>query len=293
MGLFMIQDMLNLLAQIFLGKGIDKKFPFLVDLYKKVYSIVVKEGEVKVTIPLGLKLFVSSKDCGLGMFLRTKGEFEPVQTKLFLESLKSGDTVFDIGANVGYYTVLASKKVGNKGKVYAFEPDPANLRLLRKNIELNKCSNVQVVESAVDERNDTAVLTLDEANPGENSLSRQKAGREILVKTITLDTFIRKEKIIKVDAIKVDIEGAEIGALMGGRKFFRQAKKVQLFIECNQNTLIQFNKTSDDLINMLKNLGFRLQYIVNESEKTISAFTNQRLKEELQKIAFVGLIAQK
>ncbi len=190
--------MMELIAKLFLGKGLDKKCPILVDLYKKVYSVVAKNSEIEVRIPLSQKLIVSEKDCGLGMMLRTKSVYEPVQTKLFLDVLKPGMTVFDIGANIGYYSVLASKSVGPQGKVYAFEPDPANLKLLEKNLALNNCHNVKLLPYAAGEKNSTATLYLDEANPGESNLGTKSSGKQIKVRQTTLDSFAKERKITQV-----------------------------------------------------------------------------------------------
>ena len=133
-----MKTILEKVAKQFMGRGIDKKFPFLVWIYKKIYTRFSPAGEIETNIPLNSKLLVSSKDSGMGLMLRTKGVFEPLQTKIFIKSIKKGNTVFDIGANNGYYTVLASKLVGKNGKVYAFEPDPQSLKLLYKNLKLNK-----------------------------------------------------------------------------------------------------------------------------------------------------------
>ncbi len=280
-------------AKIFLGKGIDKNFPFLVDLYKKVYVIVAKNGELKVKIPMDMKLIVSAKDCGLGMFLRTKGEFEPLQTKLFLDSLKPGMVVFDIGANVGYYTLLASKLVGTKGKVYAFEPDPNNLELLKKNVSLNNCSNVTIVKKALGEKEETAILSLDKANPGESSLAKTAGEEKVKVEVITLDKFIKQKKIQRADVIKMDIEGAEIMALTGGQDFLQQTRGITLFIECNVKSLRNFGVEPEDLINKLEGYGFKIVKIINEFEKRTDSYIWPCLLANLEKVSYVSLFAQK
>lgn len=282
-----------LFAKLFLGKGIDKKFPFLVDLYKKVYAVVTKNGEVKVKIPLGLKLLVSNKDCGVGMYLRTKGEFESVQTKLFLDALKPGMIVFDIGANVGYYSVLASKMVGVKGKVYAFEPDPNSVKLLKKNIALNKCRNVVVVPYAVGGKDGAAILSIDEANPGESYLGGNGTKKQIMVWAIALDSFVQKRKIAKVNVVKMDIEGAEVDVLNGGKSFFKKQNKLTLFTECNPRAMLRFRNTEKDLVRALESLGLKMKTIVNEFNKTRAVYSEKKLDGMLANVTAVGLVAQK
>lgn len=287
------QHLIELPAKLFLGKGIDKKFPFLVGLYKKVYSLVAKNGEMKVEIPLGLKLIVSVRDCGLGMFLRIQGQYEPIQTKVFLESLKPGSIVFDIGANVGYYTVLASKVVGKKGKVYAFEPDPGNLKLLQKNIKLNACRNVKVFGSAVGKKNTTEVLRVDEANPGESHLGGKSHDKNIMVQTVTLDSFTKKRNIKHADTIKMDVEGSEIDILLGGKDFLKRNKKARIFTECHMNTLKRIGKKPGELVSLLERMGFRIEYILNEFEKTQTLFTSTALEKALEAVTSVDLVSEK
>lgn len=290
----MMQNMLDLPAKLFLGKGIiGKRFPFLLDLYKKVYSLMAKKGEVKVNISLGMKLLVSARDCGLGMYLRTKGEFEPIQTKLFLDALKPGMTVFDIGANVGYYTILASRKVGKNGKVFAFEPDPQNLKLLYKNLALNNCQNVQVIPRALTSKVGEGFLSQDLANPGESTLANKSGTKPVKVKTTTLDRFIKQNEIKKVDLVKIDIEGAEIDALEGGKEFFSQAKGVKLFIEANQSALAGFGKTAQDLVGQLNRLGFQARVIINEFTGSKSKFSPKGLDDNLAESSFVTIYGEK
>ena len=289
----MLNKILALQAKIFLGKGIDKKFPFLVSLYKKVCFLVAKNGEGLVDIPLNSKLLVSEKDTGLGLFLRTKGEFEPIQTKLFLELIKPGNTFLDLGANIGYYSVLTSKVVGQNGKVFAFEPDPQNLNFLKKNVALNQANNVQIVEAAVGKTIRKQELRQDLSNPGESTLAQTKNGSKVKVKVTTLDKFLNQAQIKKTDVVKIDIEGAEIDALKGGQKFLQKAKNIKLFIECNQEALKQFNYRPTDLIKKLKEYGFEIKTIINEFEKKTYPFSLTELENNLKRVSFVSLYAEK
>jgi len=87
-------------------------------------------------------MYIDSRDTTVGTSLLKWGFFEKYETKLFKKSIKRGMVVLDIGANIGYYTLLAARLVGDEGKVFAFEPDPYNYSLLRKNIEANRYNNV-------------------------------------------------------------------------------------------------------------------------------------------------------
>lgn len=287
----MTEQLLTLPAKLFLGKGVDKKFPFLVNLYKKAVSVVAKDSQVVVSLPLNSKLLVSTKDAGLGMMLRTHGMFEPLQTKLFLKSVKPGDTVLDVGANVGYYTVLASKTVGPKGRVFAFEPDPRNLTLLRKNAVLNKCRNVVIVNKAVDSTKGRSSFLQDHANPGESRLVNNKG--TIRVSTTSLDAFVKNAHVRRVDVVKMDIEGAEVAAIVGAKKTFSPRKGTTLFIECNPGKLAQSLHAAEDLLRAMQTVGFRPQLIINEVEHAIVPFTKKTLAKMLKRRAFVTIVARK
>ncbi len=94
----------------------------------------------------GQKMFLDKKDV-LGLSIN--GVYEPLETKLVRKEVKKSDVVLDIGANIGYYTLILAKLVGKKGRVFAFEPDPTNFALLKKNISINGYKNVILVPKAV------------------------------------------------------------------------------------------------------------------------------------------------
>lgn len=284
---------MKLLAKLFLGRGVDKKFPVLVDLFKKVYFLVATAEPIQVNIPLGMRIWVSGKDAGLGLFLRMQGRFEPIQTGMFLKTVKKGDVVIDIGANIGYYSVLASKLVGKSGKVFAFEPDPQSIKLLERNIRLNNCQNVEVVASAVDSISGMATIIQDFANPGESRLAPAKGKGGRSVKVITLDTFLKQAGVQRVNVIKIDVEGIEAQVLSGAEEILKREKNVQLFIECNPKTLMGFGSTAKTLVSQIKSLGFELKTIINEFESKKYEFTADKLNENLKRVSFVSLYAQK
>ena len=90
----------------------------------------------------GLRMYLDPTDTVVCRMIAAYGNWEPSETAWFLRTVKPGDIIVDAGANVGYYTVIGSRLVGDRGKVYAFEPDPSNFELLRKNVELNGLKNV-------------------------------------------------------------------------------------------------------------------------------------------------------
>jgi FkbM family methyltransferase len=132
---------------------------------------------------------------------------------MFSTMIKRGDVVYDLGANVGFYSLLASVLVGPDGRVFSFEPAPRNLGFLRRHLELNRVRNCSVFEVAVSGSNGTARFDFGPhfhmghlAGDSENSIS---------VRTVTLDNLIASGQIKPPNLIKCDIEGAEFDALTG------------------------------------------------------------------------------
>lgn len=149
----------------------------------------------------------STNGCWLGTYERQ------LQT-LFLETLRPGAIVLDIGANVGFFSLLASKLVGSSGHVYAFEPLPRNLYYLERHVRLNDATNISVQSFAITSETGRARF-----GSGENaSQTRLAADGEIAIATFSLDDLIAAGRIPVPDFIKMDIEGAESDALRGASK---------------------------------------------------------------------------
>lgn len=133
------------------------------------------------------------------------GSYEIELQDIFCKVIKKGSTVYDIGANVGFFTLLASELVGKEGMVYAFEPLPQNVAYLRRHITLNNCKNVEVVEAAVTDHDGIGYLKFED-NSAEAQLSKMGG---LQVKAINLDSFFKIRQAAPPDYIKIDVEGAE------------------------------------------------------------------------------------
>lgn len=160
-----------------------------------------------------------------GSFLRyLTGDAEPDVQRTLNEVLKPGQVVYDVGANIGFFTMLCSRLVGPQGKVYAFEPMPGNAATLRHNIALNGLSNVVVVEKALSSSSGNAELFISHWSAF-HSLNVEGAvkkgnlgpgtGERISVETVTLDEFVSQDGVSAPDLIKIDVEGAELVVVQG------------------------------------------------------------------------------
>jgi FkbM family methyltransferase len=142
------------------------------------------------------------------------GCYEFTKQRLFARTVRPGQVVYDIGANVGFYTLLASVLVGPTGRVLAFEPLPRNVAYLRTHVELNHCHNTTVVTAAVSDTMGTARFD----GSGDGSMAHLATDGAIAVETVTLDNVVFAQGEPPPHVIKIDVEGAEMAVLRGGQQ---------------------------------------------------------------------------
>jgi FkbM family methyltransferase len=267
--------------QFLSGRGIDKLplversydilYQLLLKLYKDIILIEVQEGHKMYIYP---HIDRPPYRDAIRRIIRNvimNGVYEEFETEIFKKRVKKGMTVVDIGANWGWYTLIAAKLVGEKGKVYAFEPEPYNYDLLLKNIEINGYDNIIPVQKAVSNKVGTVKLFLTQDNPGglntiypyNHSLQRNF----VEVETITLDNFFRDRKD-KIDVIKMDVEGAEFAILQGMREILGRNKTIEILTEFWLDGLRRFGYSPGRFLNEFMKHGFKLFYL-NEREKKI------------------------
>lgn len=147
-----------------------------------------------------------------------KGTYEPIQSEAFQRLIRPGSVVFDVGAHVGYYTVLSSVLAGPTGQVIAFEPLPANLKYLRRHLQLNDCDNVRVLTNCVGEGSSIARFD-DSHGTGVGHLATQGT---LEVQVRSLDEMIESGELPIPSFIKIDVEGAELLVLRGAERLLRR-----------------------------------------------------------------------
>ena len=149
------------------------------------------------------------------------GTWEPTITKFVTSTLKHGDIFIDIGANIEYYTLLASKLVGNSGFVYSFEASPAIFKRLEENVILNKITNAKIYNAAVSNRvGVTTIWTAPKGNLGHSTIIQRVAendghSRETEIPCNTITAIMPRLEMLRARLIKIDIEGAERLAIEG------------------------------------------------------------------------------
>lgn len=172
---------------------------------------------------------------------------------------KEGDTVIDIGAHIGRYTITSSKQVGNTGKVVAIEADPDNFKLLKRNIALNNLTNVLPLNYAVFSARTRMKLYEQSASAKYNSLMLTRAAKTknyVEVNADTLDSIIKLNEVNQVNWIKIDVEGAEFEVLKGSTKTL-SGENVSLFIEIHN---INDPNHYDKIIDFLKYHNYEITF---------------------------------
>ena len=186
----------------------------------------------------------------IGLSIREYGEYSELELKTILEFINEGDTVFDVGANIGCFSVPFAKKVGSNGKVYAFEPQPFINKLLKKNIQENNLDNVKIIDDGLGAKNQT--LKLDDFDyttignfggislSGRNNLNyaQKKTDKKHRVRVRTLNDFIDLQQC---NFLKIDVELMELSVLKGAKEFIKKFRPI-LWIENHREYPNYLNK---------------------------------------------------
>ncbi len=222
----------------------------------------------KLVVPLVLPWHAGSKvevtlGNDLSLCLYVCGSFEPNEFAFLDRMLRRGMTVIDVGANDGLYTLFAARRVGRRGRVVAVEPSSRERRNLERNLALNRLKNVMVVPNALAAEAGRADLQIAPAvHGGHNTLGgfahegvRAIASESVAVET--LDAVAQRLALGKVDVAKIDVEGAEVKVLAGGRELLKASRPV-LLIEANDDALRKQGTSTDDLIALLRSLDYEI-----------------------------------
>lgn len=205
-------------------------------------------------------MYINTIDVGLLRSFIIQKKYEEGTTKVFKENLRKGMVVIDIGACTGYYSLIASKIVGEKGKIFAFEPHPANYKWLNRSIEINNFTNIIPINKAVSDRKGLMRLFYSTSNIADHSIVLTENRNYIGVETTTLDDFFDENQVLP-DIIKMDIEGAEMLALKGMEKTIKRCKNLIMFIEYKYN--------QEEIARFLKEKGFDFYYIKKNGKLTV------------------------
>jgi len=192
------------------------------------------------------------------------GTFEHEKQAIFADVIKESSVVYDIGANVGFYTLLASELVKSKGSVIAFEPLPDNIHYLKKHIEMNKCQNVKIFETGVADFTGESFFATNSSRC-EGSIA---AAGPLRVNIIKLDDLVARDEIPVPDYIKIDVEGAELKVLKGAENILSKSSPVIFLATHGQEIHAQ-------CCSYLRSLGYNLksfdQHVIDSTDEILAS----------------------
>jgi FkbM family methyltransferase len=175
--------------------------------------------------------------------------------RVFVSLLRPGMVVIDVGANIGMYAMLSARAVGPSGTVFAFEPVPHVYERLSANLALSGIVNATPHPIALSDTTGTASFYLGR-NDSMGSLCRAQTAEAIEVPTETLDGFLERHGVTRVDAVKIDAEGAEMRIVRGMCRLLRRADRPLLFVEHNDTALRAAGSSAEELFSAIVGYGY-------------------------------------
>lgn len=213
------------------------------------------------------------------------GRYEQETAKMFKETLGPGMNVLDVGAHVGYHSLLAARLIGPTGKVYAFEASPDNFELLEKNIELNRYKNIMAIPKAVSDRTGTITFHLSPEGNDRNSIYESSrtasSGGELEVSTVSLDDFLEQQGWPEIHLVKIDVEGAEPLVLRGMSKLLERSTELKMVVEFAPSCIREGGCAPQQFLEGLANRGLRIHVLQGErpaaalNSSDFASFLNQ------------------
>jgi len=227
----------------------------------------------------GHKFITIPNDVGISEELLMFHTHEPLSTKLLSPLLKKDMYCLDVGSNIGYYVCLESNAIGNNGKVISIEPSPINFKYLKKNVELQNTSNIEIHNFACgNENNEIEFYVSDRSNWSRVATDKFiDAPPDVIVQTIkvpmkTIDSFIEEKSLPRLDFIRMDVEGFEVNILEG---MHQTLEKFQPMLHMEIHLFLLGISETKKLLQNIQKHGYEiLYYIPREMDVPILGTTN-------------------
>lgn len=233
-------------------KNVLRKIPLAV----KIRNYVKPHGNKKIVL-FGYKVELDlSESIQYGIY---KGIFEQEESAWVKEILRLGMTFVDVGANIGYFSFLASSIVGTAGKVYSFEPSEYAYARLKKTLESNNIQNIYAVNSALGDVVETRTLLTQGDNTHSPSFVPSSGIFLNVAQVVTLDDFVLKNGIENIDLIKIDVEGFEPNVIKGMHTIMSNGTVKRILIEIYDDWLVQNNSSAVLLDSLIRSFGYSLE----------------------------------
>ena len=253
------------------GRGLTK-YSFI----RKVKDYSLSNLQTDYAEVFGNKLFLSKK--GLALSISHYGTYEELEAKIMEEKIEMGNIVVDVGANIGLHTLNMARIVGNTGQVFAFEPDPSNFEILKKNVKINNYKNIILEQKAVGDKHGRTTLYQSD-HPGKHRIFPQteQAKSQVQVELTNLDNYFDSDMIDKINFIKIDVEGLEFSVLKGMKNILKNSKKIKILFEFMPENTMEVGFTPIELLNYLTSNDFKLYCMDNKTKKLLYVSNNEEI----------------
>lgn len=231
----------------------------------------MKTQLVKGYIKNKLVIYSLKDDNYIGNVITTTGNYEAYETSIILENIKKGDIVVDVGANIGFHTLLFADKVGPEGKVYTFEPDPISYKILLQNIQANHFKNIIAKPLAISNKKIKLDLYKSKNNYGDNRVyASDIPSAKLKVQADSLDNLLKMffYGAQRVTLLKIDTQGFEPFVIEGAKKLIKKHKPI-LFFEYWPYGYLQSKSDGTAMLNYLKKIYNDL-YLINDNNEKIT-----------------------
>lgn len=271
------------------GHGIGKLYPVRVLL--KMIQYIFRANFVEVQ---GHHMFLPPKGSNE---LSLYGVYGELDTEAVKNEIKEGDIVVDVGASIGYYTLIFARLVGENGKVFAFEPKPERFELLKKNVEINGYHNVVLEQKAVlNEKGKHDFFFSKSGKAGYKLVRTAKQKKELTQSTqpltIRLDDYFKENNLIdKIKFIKSDVDGPEFSVLLSAKSILRN-KDLKIFIEWKPDLLKIVESDPEEMLDLLYQNDFKIYFPYYKKNK-FSLVDKQMLLELDQHEPAINLLCKK
>lgn len=225
----------------------------------------------------GFKVFVDPHDQVISRLIKKHGFYDKKGSLIIKNALKKGDVFVDVGAHIGYFSLMAALKIGNRGCVFAFEPAPVNFHLLLRNINLNKFQNITAIRKAVFDKKKKINLYFSKTNTGDHRVFDSGDNRNFLkIEAINLDDFFDKRNE-RIDFIKIDVQGSEIKVLEGMKKILKK-EKLKMFIEFWPYGIKMNGDDPKRLLDLILKNGFKIIFPIMRTRKFLNRYIPENKK---------------
>ena len=268
--------------------GVDTRHSRLAAAYHRFVHDAGRLEQVETTS--GFRMYLDEPD---SLRLSVTREFEPSETRFFRGHVQPGQVVVDVGANIGYFTLLFARQVGPTGHVYAFEPEPRNFELLERNIALNRLSNVTAFQRAAWHEPSALTLYLNEENRGDHRAYPSEESRaSVTIEAGPIDDCLAGLDR-PIDIVKIDIQGAEYNAVRGMSGLLRKSPDVQVLTEFWPGGLRRCGNAPEDYLALFEELGFDF-YTLHDAATVERATRDDILRaSELEGDGFTNVLCRR